>query len=784
MSKWKSVRIDKDLLIETETEKGALLNLNDGSKCWVSKKLITRKSFIIAFHENLYGEYGVRVDKQEVIDGYYYSRREGCWVEAEYANVFIYLEEMTFKTFKSKKNQTTNKFEKYDEKTLTGDELIEKFKPVEAFLNLFIPEYRNCGITIFDNLITYINTNGDYVKLYLKKREINIYDSSININFLRSDYLVTIQKDYDNETKSTLTSKELYEDIKKATNRYINNRYLSPSPLDIPKDIVVNEKLKDDDNYAQTGKIDTKTLLYEHQQKAVAKLLPTRYNALFMDMGTGKTRTAIEILKIKQNKYNKVFWITPVSLKYNLFLEFIKHTNLSKDDIYMFNNKTNDTTDIKQNFIIVGLESISSSSRVYLALNKLINKNDYIVIDESNFIKGNSKRNRRLKEITRDCKYRMILTGTPISQGIVDLYNQFSFLNPRILGYRSFYQFANQHLRYNKKIPYMIVGEYNQDYIAAKISPYTYQIKKDECLDLKDKKYIAKYFYMDYAQKKWYEDTKEEFFENFISYEETSIFTLFQELQQIVSGFIYVNKKAEYITNNRVNFLRDVIFEIDSKAKIIIWAKYTQDIKNIVEMIKKEFTDSKFVVFDGSKNENEKAKALDGFKNNPSIRFFIANQSTGAFGLNLTEATYTIFYNNGFKYSERIQAEDRNHRIGQNKEVTYIDIVCDSSIDERILLNLEVKGNVVNDFKRELNEIKDKKLRKSLLEAVVSGKLDKAEKIKKIAKKSNAAKRMEKMRRKRGVIPREEYIENSISHKAPWKALGISRASWYRKQSS
>jgi len=100
-------------------------------------------------------------------------------------------------------------------------------------------------------------------------------------------------------------------------------------------------------------------------------------------------------------------------------------------------------------------------------------------------------------------------------------------------------------------------------------------------------------------------------------------------------------------------------------------------------------------------------KSINDFRNGK--RFFLATESCGGHGLTLNDSHYTIFYNNGFKYAERMQAEDRNHRIGQKKPVTYIDIICEDSIDERIENALQNKGSVVQDFKHEIDMIKDKK---------------------------------------------------------------------------
>ncbi len=696
----------------------------------------------------------------------------------------LYTDNFKFRLFKSKKENEN--WINYDEKIVRISGLKEI---IEKPINLKLKKGHILAQTEKAYLFGYMDMDRNFFKFWVNKDICYKTKNEIWIYLKRDEKYkrITIDDNFEEKTEE-IDSIDLYVHclstqltLKKLSIELI------PDKLVVPKNITIDKSLKDDDNnnYNEIGLLQTKTKLFLHQQKAVAKVLPAKYSALFMDMGTGKTRTTIEILKIRQNKYRKVFWITPVSLKHNILLEFLKHTNLSRKDIYLFDDKTNDKTIINQNFIIVGIESIASSDRVYLSLEKMIKDDDFIVVDESSFIKGNTRRVKRVKriiELTKNTKYRMILTGTPISQGIVDLYSQMYFLSPKILGYKNFYQFAKNHLEYDKHIVGRIISEHNEDYIAAKINPYVYQVSKEECLDLKEKNYIENFFTMSCEQEHLYNNAKEKFFEQFLSYDIDSIFPLFNELQQIASGFRYKKDgEIQIIDKRRAIFLSNILKEIGIENKVIIWTKYRADIMLIREILEEEFGINSFVIYDGTLNEKEKNQTISKFRVDMSIRFFVAMQSTGAFGLNLTEANYAIFYNNSFKYSQRIQAEDRIYRIGQNRHVVYIDIICWNSIDKTINSVLHKKKNVVEYFRNEVNSIKDKKLKKSILDAIIKGDLDKIEKIKKIANKSSAAKRMEKMRRKRGVIPREEYLKKSLSHKQPWKELGISRATWYRR---
>lgn len=461
---------------------------------------------------------------------------------------------------------------------------------------------------------------------------------------------------------------------------------------------------------------DIFTILYNHQNEAVNKMLPTRVGALFMEMGTGKTLTALQLIKNRYHKIDKVVWFCPVSLKETIHKEVIKHTNIK--NIYNFNNKTTEETIQKDmDFYIVGIESMSLSNRTILCCDKLISNKTYVVVDESSFIKG--YKSKRTDWITRVCEksmYRLILTGTPISQGIIDLYSQMKFLSPKILGYRSFYSFSANHIEYSEKYKNMIVRTFNEDYIAEKIKPYVYQVTKKDCLDLPSKINKTIYFDMTSNQKTYYEYIKSKIMstwnDEFNSYD---IFKLLSALQQIVSGFYNNGKEIVTIEHDRISTLLNIIEMIDCSKKIIIWAKYVFDIENICGILTKKYGEGCCVAYYGNVNEKVREVNVEKFKNNKDTRFFVATQSCGGYGLTLNESNVVIFYNNDFKYNNRLQAEDRCHRIGQTEPVTYIDICCNAKIDEKILDCLCNKENIVTRFKNEIEKIKDyKKLKQKI----------------------------------------------------------------------
>jgi SNF2 family DNA or RNA helicase len=461
--------------------------------------------------------------------------------------------------------------------------------------------------------------------------------------------------------------------------------------------------------------IAARTPLLPHQQEAVVKLLPSRVGALFMEMGTGKSRTAIELVRLRQHKISKVIWFCPVALKQTVRFEILKHTDGTDADVCVFDDKTNTRTLPTCLWYIVGIESMSASNRVALTVNALIDAESLVIVDESSYIKGHdSTRTQRITLMAERARYRLILTGTPISQGIVDLYAQMRFLSPKILGYRSFYSFARNHLEYSEKYPGMIVRSHNSEWIAAKIKPYVYQVTKDECLSLPDKLYESRRCDMTGEQWEYYQRAKEEIlldidYDDFESY---TIFRLFTALQQIACGFWNRRWKDDEggheqfieLHDNRLDVLMDTVTSIPDGEKVIIWAKYRYDIRQIEQALTRQLGDGCCALFFGDLSEKQRAAEVARFRG--QARFFVSTPSCGGHGLTLNEAHYVIFYNNGFKYSERIQAEDRCHRIGQSHKVVYIDIWSNAGIDSRIDNALASKGNAVEQFKREVDKVK------------------------------------------------------------------------------
>jgi SNF2 family DNA or RNA helicase len=422
---------------------------------------------------------------------------------------------------------------------------------------------------------------------------------------------------------------------------------------------------------------------------------------------THNTRCAIELIARRQQRIRRAIVYCPVSLKETWAAEIAKHTDCPETAVNIFDDKTNGRNLNRSAFWhIIGIESISSSNRVAVAAHELTTGETAVVVDESSYIKGHdSMRTQRITRYSEAARYRLALTGTPMSQGVVDLYAQMRFLSPKILGYNSFYSFAANHLEYSEKYPGLIVRSHNTAWLAAKMQPYVYQVTKEEAgLNLPVKLYDSRYFRLSHEQADAYEQAKYEILMNAEEIDSYVIFQLFGALQQIASGFWNRDGRLLEFPHERIEQTLDVVEALPPGEKVIIWCKYRYSVERLTEALAGVYGRSSVAQYYGDLNETERADELKHWRGNG--RFLVATMATGGHGLTLTESAYTIFYENEFKYAHRLQAEDRIHRIGQERRPTYVDIIGRCKIEERIMKALASKGDAAADFRRTINKLK------------------------------------------------------------------------------
>lgn len=426
-----------------------------------------------------------------------------------------------------------------------------------------------------------------------------------------------------------------------------------------------------------------------------------------MEQGLGKTRTALELIKLRldKGKVDKILWLCPCSVKSTIEDDFKKHLENGIELIR-----------------IEGIESLSTSIRLNNELLDMVkNNNVYLIVDESNLVKNfYAMRTKNIARLAEYCKYKLILNGTPISQSEKDLFAQWYILDWRILGYQSFWSFAANHLEYDENIPGKIRRCLNTDYLVKKIAPYTYQVTKEELIKegllyIPKKIYFKEYYDLTDMQNYEYERVKDIFLSNVNEFEPSTIYRLFTALQHVISGNWITSKIHEKIKirpmfsnvnmNPRIVALMDLVRTCEDE-KILIWCKYTSEIKNVSKVLREAYGYNSVVEFYGEIKKKQRFENIRKFSDN--AKFFVGNKTCAGYGLNLQFANNSIYYSNDWDYATRSQSEDRLHRIGQKTEVNIMDICAINKLDERILSCLQRKESLVDSFKKEISLQKDK----------------------------------------------------------------------------
>lgn len=440
-----------------------------------------------------------------------------------------------------------------------------------------------------------------------------------------------------------------------------------------------------------------KTKLMSHQKVAFNKLKDLKVSALFMDMGTGKTRTVFEFIEYRKVKgtLKHSLWLCPLAVKREIAKEILKHTDYT---YYIFDNKPI-PKGIDVDIYICGIESLISD-RVFLECLDL--DKQYVICDESIFIKNPTAiRTQRVIKIGKGVRYKTILNGTPISNNEADLFTQFYFLDERILGFHSYFSFANEHVvmseLYKGKIAYIDGVEK----ITRKIIPYSYQVKKSECFNLPSKLYLERYCYLDEEQMFEYEKVRNEYLD--LMEEDMNPYTIFNMFSALQSVVCYLNQDRNKIKEDELlNYLEY------TKGKVVIISKYVKEIA----MLKKLLKDRDIYLYYG----NNKCNIDDFLSSEKGI--LIANSACIGYGLNLQACHNLIYYSNKFNYAERLQTEDRFQRKGQTEQVVICDFICENTIDTFIQKNITNKEFKLKKLVAQIADTKNKKLLKEIVGGV------------------------------------------------------------------
>ena len=457
---------------------------------------------------------------------------------------------------------------------------------------------------------------------------------------------------------------------------------------------------------------------FAHQVTALERGWQRPEFGLFMEMGTGKSKVLIDNLGMlyQKKEINFALVIAPKGVYRNwVDKEIPEHMS---DDIphrvirwVASPNKTQqaEMRSVGEEFdgltiFVMNVESFSSVKGRTAGewMGRAFGRNGLIAIDESTTIKNHkAKRTKALMKIASAFKYKRLLTGSPVTKSPMDLYSQCEFLRPGLLGYDSYYAFQGRYAVVQRKTMgshafQQIVGFRNLDELTFKIDQFSYRVLKQDCLDLPDKIYTVRYVGLTKEQRDMYNSIKQHalvMLDNGELSTAPAVITQMLRLQQILSGHLKTDDgDTIYFDSKRMDALKEILEEHDGKA--IIWSRFRYDIQQITKMLNDTFGQGCAASYYGDTSDDERQRAVDDFQNSEHLKFFVGNPSTAGYGLTLTEADLVIYYANDFNLETRAQSEDRAHRIGQKNNVTYVDLISEGTIDERIVKSLQSKIDI------------------------------------------------------------------------------------------
>lgn len=451
--------------------------------------------------------------------------------------------------------------------------------------------------------------------------------------------------------------------------------------------------------------------LRKHQKTTLDRFANETEAGLLWEMGTGKTTEAIALLRWKfsvAGRVQRTLIVTPVATLYNWIEEFELNSPEKVHSTCIVLDQPGAkrvaalSTPGKEIFIVNG-EALDQKP-FYMALRAIRFEN--IILDEAHKFKSyKSKRLKKLLEITDRAGFRSIMTGTPIANDYQDIWAIWRILDKGRTFGTNFFSFRAKYfvdknagmpsqIHYPNFVPLPGLDQVIPQMMARNSS----RITKDECLDLPPLVFETRYVGMSADQAKAYHAMEDEMIAEVQAGTCAAVNALSKcsRLLQITSGYLPVEYEGEvakfpihFADNPKLEALRDLLEELCPAHKVIVWCTYKENYTAIAKVFKDlgfEYTE----LVGGMKDPQANIKK---FQTDPNCRGMIANEQAGGAGVNLTSASYAIYYGRTYSFLNREQSEARNHRSGSeiHKKITIIDLVTKGTLDEVVLAALKKK---------------------------------------------------------------------------------------------
>jgi len=440
--------------------------------------------------------------------------------------------------------------------------------------------------------------------------------------------------------------------------------------------------------------------LRDYQKKALRYCIEVSHPALFVEMGLGKTLTAIRYCKFLSIK--KALIIAPLSTFYGWQREIVLEYSLKGIELLGApQNRLKQLYSIGR-YYLLNKEGIWSIPEIFKI------DWDIVILDESTFIKAPPKKNkserygkrsntsRLLCEKFRSVEHRMILTGTPAPENILNYFMQLQFLNPEILGFKNYYDFRFKHF-FEDNHKFTMEIDYKKKFYKALKENCFFLSRKSAGLNIK-KIYTTRKIKQTDAFKKIYDKLVEDFI---LEDKRTKYSPVqFVWLRQLCSGFI--NKELRF--KEKLIDLKELLHGELKNKPVIIWTQFIPEI----QMLHKELHNivNNHIIY-GEIAKITRDEIMLRF-NKGEFNCIIAHPTCFKYGTDLSRADTMIYYSAPLGLESRLQSEARMTRIKKKESVLIVDMVVEDSIEEDILNGLQMKKSQSEIIKMMVRRINDK----------------------------------------------------------------------------
>ena len=549
-----------------------------------------------------------------------------------------------------------------------------------------------------------------YLRPRFKRPSITIKDNEI---YLQCDYIYKdiaksiIGRRWDKDTKRWVYPLSL--EIVKQIHEKFPEVETDPDASDTIREMVAKAdnvqkaKLKGWEDATPIKPMPIKVKPFQHQILGYNIGISIPNSALLMEMGTGKSLTAIAIAgrRYLDGEMKKLLVVCPTSIMFVWQDEFEKFADFPYS-LLVLNGPVKKRIQLLQDFQGSGLQVVVINYEATWRMEDELKKwaPDMIICDESQRIKTPSaQQSKCMHRLGKIAKYKMILTGTPVTQGPLDFFSQYKFLDPGIFG-NSYYAFRARYAVMGGYEGKQVVSYQNLPELIEKAHSIAFRVTKAEALDLPDQIDTIRYCELEPKAQRMYEQMRKECvaeLEGEKVVTAANVLAKLLRLQQITGGFLGDGKgRIEKVSGAKLSVLKEILEDIviDAGKKLVIFARFRPEIAAIEKLL--QGLKIRYECIHGDIDMGARGEKVKAFQTDPDTKVFVAQLQTAGLGITLTAADTAVFYSLDFSFANYDQAKARLHRIGQKNNVTNIHLVVKGTVDTKVMGALKKKKNVAD----------------------------------------------------------------------------------------